>query len=115
MAGSNLSNPRQNDLASPLKPYDFGPADGKSENNPTRPLPGSGGLEDNQCTAEGRRAGYGHQYLGPNNDSMSHAGEGGRGSNKNLASTASSRGAMGGHNMDARGQYTVKVPRGSSL
>jgi hypothetical protein len=109
MAGSNLTDPKNNDLARSCPPYDFGPADGKSENNPTRPLPGSGGLDNDHATPEARRAGYGHQYLGPNSEGMNAPGEGGKGSNK------IPRGAMGGHNVDARNQYTVKVPRGSSL
>lgn len=113
MAGSNLSDPKNNDLARSCPPYDFGPADGKSENNPTRPLPGSGGVGDNeQATAEAKRAGYGHQYLGPNSDTMNAPGEGGKGSNKN---GGVQRAATGGHNMDSRGQYTVKMARGSSL
>lgn len=119
MAGSNLKDPKNNDLASPLKPYDFGSSE-RSENNPTRPLPGSGGIDDDQCTPEGRRAGYGHMYLGPNNDSLENAPKSGPANaaggvaNKTTASSGGGR-AMGGHNMDERNQYTVKLPRGSSL
>lgn len=90
MAKSDLSNQRNNDLARSCPPYTFGsPAD--SENNPTKELPGSALVpNDDQSTPEAKKAGYGYQE---------HKG----GS------------AMGGHNMDARNQYTAKMPRGSSL
>jgi hypothetical protein len=90
MAGANLKDPKNNDLASPNPPYDFGsPAD--SENNPTKELPGSALVaNDDQSTPQAKRAGYGY---------APHKG----GS------------AMGGHNIDSRNQYTMKLPRGSSL
>lgn len=90
MAGSNLKDPKNNDLASSFKPYDFGsPSD--SENNPTKELPGSALVSsDDQACPEAKRAGYGFQ------------------SNKGGS-------AMGGHNIDERNQYTVKMKRGSSL
>lgn len=106
MAKSNLSDVHNNDLSSSFSPYDFGPP-ANSENNPTRPLPGSGGQDDNQATPEAKRAGYGHQYIGPNDDSLSHAGPHPGG--------GSPRAPMGGHNLDERGQYTVRMKRGSSL
>ena len=117
MAKSNFNDPSNNDLSRGVSPYPFGPTE-RSENNPTVPLPGSGGMDDNQCTPEGRRAGYGHQYLGPNNSSLSNPGPNGKDNGKTANATTPSqggRGAMGGHNMDERNQYTVKLPRGSSL
>ena len=90
MAKSDLTDPRNNDMSRSLPPYSFGsPAD--SENNPTKDLPGSALVPaDDQATPEAKKAGYGYQ-----------ANKGGS--------------AMGGHNIDARNQYTMKVPRGSSL
>lgn len=115
MAKSNLSDQRNNDLSSPFKPYDFGKPS-ESEAHSDRPLPGSGGMDDNQCTAEGRRAGYGHQYIGPSDHGLSQPKPNGKpGDATGAGTTASQRGATGGHNMDSRNQYTVKLPRGSSL
>lgn len=118
MAKSDLTDVRNNDLSRNIDPYGFGPAE-RSENNPTVPLPGSGGIDDGQATPQAQRAGYGHQYLGPNNDSLSNAppsaGLRNAGGPVANSTTPSKRAATGGHNMDARGQYTVKMPRGSSL
>ena len=114
MAGANFKDPKNNDLARPLAPYSFG-SDEHSENNPTVPLPGSGGADDNQCTPEGRRAGYGHQYLGPNDTSLSHPGPNGKPGGGMGPGGSPGRAPTGGHNMDARNQYTVKMTRGSSL
>ena len=108
MAKSNLSDTKNNDLSSPFKPYDFGKPS-ESEAHSDRPLPGIGGQDDNQCTPEGKRAGYGHQYIGPSDHGLSQPKPNGH------SNDAIPRGAMGGHNMDERGQYTVKMPRGSSL
>lgn len=90
MAGANFKDPKNNDLASPLSKPDFG-SPAESEANSDRPIPGVG-LQpgDDQSTPQAKRAGYGYS-----------ANKGGS--------------AMGGHNMDSRNQYTVKVPRGSSL
>jgi hypothetical protein len=90
MSGSNLKDPKNNDLASSFPAPSFGdPA--KSESESDRLTPGVG-LEpaDDQSTPQAKRAGYGYS-----------ANKGGS--------------AMGGHNMDSRNQYTVRVPRGSSL
>lgn len=61
-----------------------------SENNPTREAPGSALQPNDHATPAAKRAGYGYA-----------AQKGGS--------------AMGGHNMDSANQYTVKLPRGSSL
>jgi hypothetical protein len=93
MAGSNLKDPKNNDLASPFKPYTFGDAADSEAHSDVAGLPGVGGAGDaEQATAEAKRAGYGHQFI-----------KGGQGS------------PFGGHNMDERNQYTVKMKRGSSL
>ena len=90
MAGSNFSDPKSNDLARSANVPKFGdPADSESHSN--RPEPGVGGAPDDFATPEAKRAGYGYSFVGENDHSM------------------------GGHNIDARNQYTVKVPRGSSL
>lgn len=92
MAGSNLKDPKNNDLASPFAPPSFGDAK-NSEAVSDRPVPGVGGQEANsQATPEAKRAGYGYSFA-----------KGGQGS------------PFGGHNMDDRNQYTAKMPRGSSL
>lgn len=108
MAGSNLKDVKNNDLASPFKPYDFGSSP-ESEAHSDRPLPGSGGMEDGQCTPEGKRAGYGHQYIGPSDHGLSQSKPNGHDNGQ------VGRASMGGHNMDSRNQYTAKLPRGSSL
>jgi hypothetical protein len=109
MAGSNLKDPKNNDLASPFSPYDFGDATA-SEAHSDRPLPGVGGQDDNQCTPEGKRAGYGHQYIGPSDHGLNRPAPNGRDSG-----AVPGRAATGGHNMDERNQYTIKMKRGSSL
>lgn len=115
MAGSNLNDQRNNDLARSCPPYDFGKPS-ESEAHSDRPLPGVGGMDDNHATPQANRAGYGHQYLGPNDHGLSQPKPNGKpGDVSANSSTASQRAATGGHNMDARGQYTVKMPRGSSL
>lgn len=88
---ADLSNIRDNDQAkSAGLPKAGPPAD--SENNPTRITPGVGGTDDSdQATPEAKRAGYGYSSAGPNNS------------------------PMGGHNINERNQYTVKLPRGSSI
>jgi hypothetical protein len=109
MAGSNLKDPKNNDLASPFSPYDFG-SPSESEAHSDRPLPGIGGTpNDSQAHPQAKRAGYGHQYIGPSNHGLSQPKPNGHENN------AVGRASMGGHNLDERGQYTVKVPRGSSL
>lgn len=109
MAGSNLNDVRNNDLASPFKPYDFG-TPSESEAHSDRPLPGIGGQDDGQATPEAKRAGYGHQYIGPSDHGLSQPKPNGKPSD-----AVPARAETGGHNMDARGQYTVKMRRGSSL
>jgi hypothetical protein len=108
MAGSNLKDPKNNDLASPLNPYDFGSTT-ESEAHSDRPLPGIGGQDNAHATPQARKAGYGHQYIGPSNHGLSQPKPNGH-DNGTVG-----RASMGGHNLDERGQYTVKVPRGSSL
>jgi hypothetical protein len=91
MAGSNFNDPGNNDLARPGKPAPFPGAD-KSETISNRPEAGVGGMaNDSQATPEAKRAGYGYSFVP-------------EGSSK-----------TGGHNIDERNQYTVKMPRGSSL
>ena len=117
MPKSNFNDPGNNDLSSSFPPYDFG-SPSESEAHSDRPRPGVGGQDDNQCTPEGRRAGYGHQYLGPNNHALSQPKPNGHAGDAAANRTTPSQGgraAMGGHNMDERGQYTVRMPRGSSL
>jgi hypothetical protein len=96
MAGSNFNDPKSNDLARSAgdKRTSGGygsPSD--SENNPTfRPEDGVGGDGgSDQATPEAKRAGYGYSFQ------------------------AEGVSASGGHNIDSRNQYTVKMPRGSSL
>ena len=90
MAGSNFSDPKSNDLARSAKVPSFGsPAD--SEAHSDRPDPGVGGAPDDFATPEAKRAGYGYSFQ-PEGSAP-----------------------MGGHNIDARNQYTSKPPRGSSL
>lgn len=110
MAGSNLNDPKNNDLARSCPPYDFG-APSESEAHSDRPLPGIGGeANDSQATPQAKRAGYGHQYIGPSDHGLAGSKPNGHENN-----AIPGRAATGGHNMDARGQYTVKMPRGSSL
>lgn len=90
MAGSNFNDPKSNDLARPGNVPTFGDA-ASSERMSNRAEPGVGGASDSFATPEAKRAGYGHSYVGENDH------------------------PMGGHNMDSRNQYTVKMPRGSSI
>lgn len=90
MAGSNFSDPKSNDLARPGKVPSFGDAPA-SEQHSNRPEPGVGGAPDDFATPEAKKAGYGYSFTGEGDH------------------------PMGGHNVDARNQYTVKMPRGSSL
>lgn len=92
MAGSNFNDPGSNDLARGSgRSVPFPGAD-KSEtisNRPETGVGGDGGTE--QATPEAKKAGYGYSFQ------------------------AEGSAAMGGHNIDSRNQYTVKMPRGSSL
>jgi hypothetical protein len=88
---ANLSDPKSNDQSRPAGVPSFGDAS-KSEAVSNRAEPGVGGAPDDFSTPEAKRAGYGYSYVA-----------GGVGS------------PMGGHNIDARNQYTSKLPRGSSL
>lgn len=91
MAGSNFQDPRSNDLAKPAGVPSMPGAD-HSEQISNRPEAGVGGMDNaEQATPEAKRAGYGYSFQP-------------EGSSK-----------TGGHNIDARNQYTVKMPRGSSL
>lgn len=88
---ADLSNPRSNDQSRSAGVPSFG-SPAASETKSDRSVPGVGGADaGSQATPEAKRAGYGYSYCGENDH------------------------AMGGHNIDARNQYTVKPPRGSSL
>lgn len=88
---ADLSNPRSNDQSRSAGVPSFG-SPSASETKSNRPEAGVGGADaGSQATPEAKRAGYGYSYVGENGSSM------------------------GGHNIDARNQYTVKPPRGSSL
>jgi hypothetical protein len=92
MAGSNFNDPSNNDLARGSgRSVPFPGAD-HSEQISDRPEAGVGGQDNSdQATPEAKRAGYGYSFQA-------------EGSSKS-----------GGHNIDSRNQYTVKMPRGSSL
>ena len=91
MAGSNFNDPSNNDLARGSgRSVPFPGAD-HSELISNRPEAGVGGAPEDSATPEAKRAGYGYSFQ-PEGSSKS-----------------------GGHNIDARNQYTVKMPRGSSL
>lgn len=91
MAGSNFNDPRSNDLARPAGVPKAG-SPGDSEAESTRMTSGVGRTpDDDQSTPEAKRAGYGFSFTGETDH------------------------PMGGHNMDERNQYTVKMKRGSSL
>lgn len=90
MAGSNFSDPKSNDLARPGQVPSFG-SDKDSEARSNRVEPGVGGAPDDFATPEAKKAGYGYSFQ-PEGSAP-----------------------MGGHNIDARNQYTSKLPRGSSL
>jgi hypothetical protein len=92
MAGSNFNDPGNNDLARGSgRSVPSGPEKDSEvqSNRPETGVAGAGGTE--QATPEAKRAGYGYSFQ-PEGSA-----------------------AMGGHNIDARNQYTVKMPRGSSL
>ena len=95
MAGSNFNDPSNNDLARPGK-YpssdlnDMNGSDGEAISDRREAGVGGDASED-QATPEAKRAGYGYSFV-PEGQSKT-----------------------GGHNMDSRNQYTVKMPRGSSL
>ena len=95
MAGSNYNDPKNNDLArgANYPQADLNKMNGSDgEAISDRPIPGVGGqANDSQATPEAKRAGYGYSFV-PEGQSKT-----------------------GGHNIDARNQYTVKMPRGSSL
>lgn len=116
MAKNDLTDVRNNDLSRGIAPYDFGEPS-ESEAHSDHPLPGIGGqANDSQATPQATRAGYGYQYLGPSDHALSQPKPNGHENNKFAnKSTASQRAAMGGHNIDERNQYTVRMPRGSSL
>lgn len=90
MAGSNFNSPSSNDLARPGKVPAM-PGKDSSEIISDRPREGVGGDAESSATPEAKRAGYGYSYVGEHDH------------------------PTGGHNVDARNQYTVKMPRGSSL
>jgi hypothetical protein len=90
MAGSNFSDPKSNDLARSANTPSF-PLRGDGEDQSNRPEAGVGGAPDDSATPEAKRAGYGYSFQ-PEGSAP-----------------------MGGHNIDARNQYTMKLPRGSSL
>ena len=95
MAGSNFNDPSNNDLARPGK-YpssdlnNMNGSDGEAISNRREAGVGGDASED-QATPEAKRAGYGYSFV-PEGQSKT-----------------------GGHNIDSRNQYTVKMPRGSSL
>ena len=78
------------DRSRPANVPTFGDA-ASSELHNERTSPGVGGAPDSAATPEAKRAGYGYSYVGESSPSM------------------------GGHNIDQKNQYTVKLPRGSSL
>lgn len=89
MAG--LSDPKSNDQSRSFPaPSPGGAKDSEAMSN--RPTPGVGGAGNDNATPEAKRAGYGYSFA-----------KGGQGS------------PFGGHNQDESNQYTVKVPRGSSI
>jgi len=91
MAGSNLSDPKSNDQSRSAGVPSFPlKGDGEAQSNRAEAGVGGDGGAD-QATPEAKRAGYGYSFVGENDH------------------------PMGGHNIDSRGQYTVKLPRGSSL
>jgi hypothetical protein len=91
MAGSNFNDPKSNDLAKGAGVPAM-PGKDNSEAISDRPIPGVGGQDaSSQATPEAKRAGYGYSFVGEHDH------------------------PTGGHNIDARNQYTVKMPRGSSL
>lgn len=79
-----------NDQSKPAGVPKFGDA-ANSERESNRAEPGVGGAPDDFATPEAKRAGYGYSFQGESDH------------------------PMGGHNIDARNQYTAKLPRGSSL
>lgn len=112
MAKNDLTDVRNNDLSRPNPPYTFGQPS-ESEAHSDRPLPGIGGQENSHATPQAMRAGYGYEYMGPSDHALSQPKPNGHENDK--AAKWPGRAAMGGHNIDERNQYTVKMPRGSSL
>jgi hypothetical protein len=109
MAGSNLSDPKNNDLARSCPPYDFGDSTA-SEVHSDIPRPGVGGQDNSHATPEAKRAGYGYSYIGPSDHGLGDDKPNGRDNGK-----VPGRAATGGHNLGADGQYSIKMTRGSSL
>ena len=91
MAGSNFNDPKSNDLARSANVPTFGDAADSEAHSVRRPEPGVGGDPEDFATPEAKRAGYGYSFEPEGNSKT------------------------GGHNISARNQYTVKLPRGSSL